>query len=90
MGDRPWLKSYPKTVPAEIDPDRYRSIVAAFHDACDRFKDRPCFTNMGVTIDYDDLRRLSGQFATFLRKELGLVKGDRIGLQMPKNRWSGN
>jgi long-chain acyl-CoA synthetase len=83
VGDRVWLKSYPSGVPADIDPDRYRSIVHVFHEACERFGDKPCFTNMGVTLSYRDLVRLSGQFASFLVRDLGLAKGDRIGLQMP-------
>ena len=83
IADRIWLNSYPKAVPAEIDPDRYRSILEVFHSACDKFADRPCYTNMGVTLSFQQLRTLSGQFAAFLRKDLGLVKGDRIGLQMP-------
>ncbi|MEO5768362.1 MAG: AMP-binding protein, partial [Polyangia bacterium] len=83
MDERPWLKSYPPEVPADIDPDRYASVVHAFHEACGRFQDRPCFTNMGVTLTYSDLFRLSGQFSAFLQKDLGLAKGDRIGLQMP-------
>ena len=78
-----WLKSYPKGVPAEINPDRYGSIVEAFKSACEKFKDKPCFTNMGVTLTYADIDRLSAQFAAFLRNELGLTKGDRIGIQMP-------
>jgi long-chain acyl-CoA synthetase len=80
---KPWLKSYPKGVPATIDPDRYRSIVDAFTQACEKFKDRPCFTNMDVTLTYADLRRESGAFAAFLRNDLRLAPGDRIGLQMP-------
>jgi long-chain acyl-CoA synthetase len=83
MASGVWLKSYPKGIPAEIDPDRYRSIVDVFHTACDRFKDKPCYTNMGVTLSFTELQRLSGQFAAFLRKDLGLAKGDRIALQMP-------
>ena len=78
-----WLKSYPKGVPAEINPDRYKSIVEAFQAACEKFKDKPCFTNMGVTLTYADVDRLSAQFAAFLRNDLGLSKGDRIGIQMP-------
>ncbi|HEY0714954.1 MAG TPA: AMP-binding protein [Polyangia bacterium] len=79
----PWLKSYPKAVPATIDVGRGRSLVEVFHAACAAFKDRPCFTNMGVTLTYNDLHRLSGEFASFLRRDLGLQPGDRIGLQMP-------
>src|SRR5687767_12709061 len=79
----PWLKSYPKAVPATIDLGRGRSLVEVFHAACAAFKDRPCFTNMGVTLTYNDLHRLSGEFASFLRRDLGLQPGDRVGLQMP-------
>lgn len=83
MGQETWLTSYPKGVPPEIDPDRYASIVEVFHDACDRFRDRPCFTNLGVTLDFGDLERLAGEFAAFLSHDLKLKPGDRIGLQMP-------
>ncbi len=81
--ERPWLKSYSRGVPAEIDPDRYRSLVHSFHTACDRFQQKPCFTSMGVTLSFAEVQALSGHFAAFLRHELGLVKGDRIALQMP-------
>lgn len=83
MGREVWLKSYPKGVPPEIDPDRYGSIVEVFRTSCKRFRERPCFTNMGVTLTFGDLERLSGDFAAFLRNDLGLKPGDRVGLQMP-------
>jgi len=78
-----WQKSYPRGVPAEIDADRYQSVVEAFHSACRRFADRPCFENMGVTLSFADIERLSGEFAAFLTRDLKLAKGDRIGIQMP-------
>jgi len=78
-----WQKSYPKGVPFEIDPDRYRSIVEVFHTSCNKFADRPCFSNMGVVKSFAEIQELSGHFAAFLRRDLGLQKGDRIGLQMP-------
>jgi long-chain acyl-CoA synthetase len=83
MANPSWFASYPKGVPHTIDTDRYKSILEVFHQACDRFRDRPCYSNLGVTITFGDLHRLSGELAAFLRKDLGLVKGDRIGLQMP-------
>src|SRR6185503_15882502 len=46
-------------------------------------RDLPSFTCLGVTLSYADVDRLSGAFAAFLRKDLGLRKGDRIALQMP-------
>jgi long-chain acyl-CoA synthetase len=78
-----WLKSYPKDVPHEIDPGRYASVVDVFRRACAKFAENPCFTNMGVTLSFRDVERLSQHFAAYLQKDLGLVKGDRIGLQMP-------
>src|SRR3989337_2461240 len=83
VSERHWVKSYPKEVPPEIDPDKYLSILQVFHSACDKFGNRPCYSNMGVTLTFEQLRTLSGQFAAFLRRDLGLSKGDRIGLQMP-------
>jgi long-chain acyl-CoA synthetase len=83
MGERFWVRNYPKGVPADIDPDKYRSIVHVFREACDRFPQRPCFTNLGVTLSFAEIEALSAAFAAFLRKDLGLEKGDRIGLQMP-------
>lgn len=83
MGREIWLKSYPKGVPSEIDADRYGSLVEVFRSACERFRDRPCFTNLGVTLTFADLERLTGEFAAFLTQELQLKPGDRIGLQMP-------
>jgi long-chain acyl-CoA synthetase len=83
MEQRVWVASYPKGVPAEIDPDRYRSVVHAFNSSCERFADKPCFTNMGVTLTFRELHRLSGEFAAFLRHDLKLEVGDRIAIQMP-------
>ncbi len=81
--ERPWLASYPKGIPAEIDPGQYRSVVALLEECCDRFRHRPAFSNLGRTISYDDLDRLSAHLAAFLRNDLGLAKGDRVALMMP-------
>ena len=83
MEQRPWLASYPKGVPAEIDPNQYRSVAALLEECCDRFRHRPAFTNMGKRITYGDLDRLSATFASFLLNDLKLAKGDRVALMMP-------
>ena len=77
-----WLTSYPKQTPAEIDPDAYPSLVALFEDSCRRFADRPAYHNLGVTLKFSDLDRLSADFAAYLAG-LGLVRGDRVALMMP-------
>ncbi len=81
--ERPWLASYPKGIPAEIDPDQYRSVSAMLDESCDRFRHRPAFTNMGRTISFGDLDTLSAKFAAFLVNDLKLAKGDRVAIMLP-------
>jgi long-chain acyl-CoA synthetase len=81
--DRPWLASYPKGIPAEIDPSRYRSVAALLEECCERFRHRPAFVNMGRTITYDDLDRLSAALASYFLNELKLAKGDRVAIMLP-------
>jgi long-chain acyl-CoA synthetase len=81
--DRPWLASYPQGIPAEIDPSRYRSVAALLAECCERFRHRPAFVNMGKTITYDDLDRLSGSLASYLLNDLKLAKGDRVAIMLP-------
>ncbi|WP_395644058.1 AMP-binding protein [Rudaea sp.] len=81
--DRPWLASYPSGIPAEIDVNAYSSIAALFEETCERFRHRPAFANLGRTLSYDDLDRLSRGFASYLRSVLNLGKGDRVAVMMP-------
>ncbi len=81
--DRPWLSSYPKNIPANINVDEFPSIVSVLKNACDKYSDHPAFSNMGKTITYAEVDRLSTQFANYLLYELKLKKGDRVALMMP-------
>jgi long-chain acyl-CoA synthetase len=81
--DRPWLKSYPQGVPAEIDVNEYASIPAVLVSACERFAQKPAFENMGRTLTYADVDTLSTQFASYLINDLKLKKGDRVALMLP-------
>lgn len=81
--DKPWLASYPDSVPAEIDSAQYDSVVDIFTEATDRFADRPAMQNMGKTLNYQQLEDLTRQFASWCQHEAGLRKGDRIAVMMP-------
>ena len=81
--ERPWLASYPPGVPAQIDVDEYSSIARVLEIACDRFRHRPAFANMGKLLSYGDVDRLSRQFASYLLNDLKLNKGDRVALMLP-------
>ena len=80
--DAIWTRQYPPGTPAEIDADAFSSLVAIFEDSCRRFANRPAYHNLGVTLSYADVERLSRDFGAFLL-QLGLVRGDRVALMMP-------
>jgi len=81
--DKPWLKSYPESVPEQIDVNAYDSVVDIFMEATSRFADRPAFHNMGTTITFAELEIKTQQFAAWIQNETNLKKGDRIAIMMP-------
>ena len=80
---RPWLAHYPAGVPAEIDMDEFAAITDVFDAAVLKYRDKPAFINMGKSITYGELDRLSRDFAGYLLGELKLKKGDRVAIMMP-------
>ncbi|WP_137818757.1 long-chain-fatty-acid--CoA ligase FadD2 [Pseudomonas sp. 2FG] len=78
-----WSDKRPAGVPNEIDLGAYKSVIEVFERSCKKFADRPAFSNMGVTLTYAELDRLSGAFAGYLQKHTDLKPGDRIAVQMP-------
>ncbi len=78
-----WLKSYPSGVPAEVDVDEYRSVGEVFTRTVEKFGPRPAFVNMGTSISYSELDRLSRCFGAYLQNVLKLHRGARIALMMP-------
>ena len=78
-----WLKNYPNGVPADIDMDEFSSLRDIIEKSCKKFSSLPAYTNMGVSIDYAELDRLSAAFGAYLQHDLGLEKGDRIAIMMP-------
>ena len=81
--DKIWLKSYAEDVPAEIPTPEFKSLREMIEFAFDEFPDRPAYTNMGTTLSYRDLDRLSMKFACYLQKSLGLVRGERVAIMLP-------
>ena len=80
---RPWLRNYPEGVPAEIDVDEFRSVAAVLQAACDRFRDRPAFANLGRVLTYAEIDEQSRRFAAWLVHGLGLKRGDRVAIMLP-------
>ncbi|MAT54219.1 MAG: long-chain-fatty-acid--CoA ligase [Saprospirales bacterium] len=80
--ERPWLKNYPKGIPANIDPDAYPSVCAMLDDTFQKFKKLKAFTCMGKEMTYAEVDKHSRNFAAYLHSR-GLEPGDKIALMMP-------
>ena len=83
MANAIWLDHYPPGVPARIDPDTFRSIPDLLAQAAVRFADKPAFHNLGRTLSYTDVDRLSRDFAAFLQHLPDLHRGDRVAIMAP-------
>ena len=78
-----WLKEYPAGVPAEIDVDEFSSVKDIMEKSWQRFADLPAFSNMGKTLSYRDMDRLSRDFGAYLQQVLGLKRGARVAIMLP-------
>ena len=62
-----WLEHYDPSVSADIDPDRYASIVDIFEQSVTTYGDQVAYMNMGHSITFRELDELSAQFAAYLQ-----------------------
>ncbi|MGH8502517.1 MAG: AMP-binding protein [Gammaproteobacteria bacterium] len=81
--EKVWLKSYPAGVAAEVDVHEFRSLPELIEKSCNRYRERPAFSNMGATLTYADIDRLSASFAAYLQQDLRLEKGVRVAVMLP-------
>ncbi|WP_306394457.1 long-chain fatty acid--CoA ligase [Telluria beijingensis] len=80
--DKIWLQSYPPGVPAEIDPDQYRSLVHLLEESFRKYADRKAFVCMDKFITYGELDAYSKKLAAWLQSR-GLAPGARVAIMMP-------
>ena len=81
--DKPWLKTYPKDVPPEIDSNQYGTLTEIFDYCFSRYQDSVAFANMGVELSYSEVDILSKKLAVYLQKHPSLNTGDRVAVMMP-------
>ncbi len=79
----PWLANYPAGTPEQIDVDSYKSVADVLVQSFEKFGHRPAFSNMGKTLSYGEIDRLSQHFAAYLLNDLKLQKGDRVAIMLP-------
>ena len=81
--DKVWIKSYPDGMPDEVPTPPFKSIRDLFEQAFEKYPGNAAYTNMGRTLDYAELDKLSMQFACYLQKTLGLTRGERVAIMLP-------
>ena len=85
---RPWTRFYPPGTVADLGPLKYPHVPAAVRDASATYAKQRAFT-LGLpngsqgSITFEDVDRLSDQFAVYLREVAGFKAGDRVAIQMP-------
>ena len=80
--ERPWLSAYPEGVPADIDPNEYKSLVELLDNSFRDFGPRVAFSFMGKDVTFAQIDKASTAMGAYLQS-LGLVKGDRVAVMMP-------
>ena len=83
MDPKIWLDSYPPGVPATIALRADASLKHLFEASVKQYATRPAISNLGTTLDYAALDRLSRSFAAYLQKACSLAPGDRVAMMMP-------
>jgi len=81
--DKVWLKSYPPGVPEEVPTPPFRSVRDLFEHSFADYPDNASYTNMGRTLSYAELNRLSMRFACYLQQKLGMTRGERVAIMLP-------
>jgi len=81
--NRIWLKNYPQGMPAEIDPDQFKSIPDLLDKLFGKFAAKPAYHNLGYTMSYAELERKSRAFAAFLQGLPGMARGERVAVMSP-------
>ncbi|MDO8038993.1 long-chain fatty acid--CoA ligase [Janthinobacterium sp. SUN137] len=80
--DKIWLKSYPDSVPAEIDCTQYRSVTHLLEESFQKYADRNAFVCMDKFLTYRELDQLSQQMGAWLQSK-GLQPGARVAIMLP-------
>jgi len=85
---KPWLASYVKTTNTTLGELPFRGLDQIPEASARKFGPNKAFScclpnGMSGSLTYNQVDLLSDQFASYLRNDLGLAKGDRVAVQTP-------
>jgi len=72
-----------KGLPDTLNLEAYPSVLTIFNESCAKYATKPAFSNLGLTLTYQEVDELSSAFAAFLQHKTSLNAGDRIAIQLP-------
>lgn len=78
-----WLNEYPEGVPGEINLSEFQNLIEMFNSCFQKFSHLSAYSNMGETLTFSQVDRISTQFASYLQNHLHLKKGDRVAIMLP-------
>jgi long-chain acyl-CoA synthetase len=81
---RPWLDSYPASVPRSLEPYPSLSVFGMLEASTRRFGDRPAIAWFGRRLSYRSLLGEVERFSAVL-DALGIGRGDRVALILPNS-----
>ena len=81
--DRIWIKNYPKNVPSEISPSKDNSLQDLFYQTTEMFSKKIAFKNLNSSITFNETKKYSERFASYLQNDLKIRKGAKIAIMLP-------
>ena len=77
-----WLKSYPSGVPADINPEQYKSLVQLLDESFKKNAANPFSVCMEKWMTYKQVDELSTALGAWLQSQ-GLEPGSRVAIMLP-------
>ena len=81
--DRIWIKNYPKNVPSEISQSKDNSLQDLFYQTTEMFSKKIAFKNLNSSITFNETKKYSERFASYLQNDLKIRKGAKIAIMLP-------
>ncbi|MDY0405411.1 long-chain-fatty-acid--CoA ligase [Virgibacillus sp. 179-BFC.A HS] len=83
VDQKPWLKFYPKEIPASISYDE-KPLYAFLEEAALMYKEKKALHFMGKELSFEEVFKQAKQMANFLQY-VGVQKGDRVAIMLPNS-----